>query len=61
MPGSHTVKPNLLTAQVIEQLEEPIVGGGLEPGSSLPSEVELVERSGVRRVGHPGGRSDFGD
>ncbi len=47
---TNAVRPNLLTAQVVEQLERLIFDAGLEPGSSLPSEAELIERFGVSRV-----------
>jgi GntR family transcriptional repressor for pyruvate dehydrogenase complex len=46
----HQVKRNLLSDQLVEHLEELIVGGRLLPGSTLPSEAELVEQFGVSRA-----------
>ncbi len=39
-----------LSTQVAERLVNEILDGNFSPGSSLPSEVELVERFGVSRV-----------
>jgi GntR family transcriptional repressor for pyruvate dehydrogenase complex len=44
------VRRNLLSDQVVERLEELILGGGFEAGASLPSEAELVEQFGVSRA-----------
>ncbi|MDQ3614011.1 MAG: GntR family transcriptional regulator, partial [Chloroflexota bacterium] len=39
-----------LSTQVAERLLGEILDGSFSPGSSLPSEFELVERFGVSRV-----------
>lgn len=44
------VKPNLLSSQVVDRLEELVLDGDIRPGSSIPSESELVEQFGVSRI-----------
>lgn len=44
------IKPNLLSSQVVDRLEELVLDGDIRPGSSIPSESELVEQFGVSRI-----------
>lgn len=39
-----------ISQEIVEQIKEAIVGGGLRPGDRLPSERELTEQFGVSRV-----------
>lgn len=50
MIGRDGIKPNLLSSQVVSRLEELVLDGEIPPGSSIPSESELIERFGVSRV-----------
>lgn len=44
-----TVKQNKAYQDVVEQIQEAIMGGTLKPGSQLPAERELKEQFGISR------------
>jgi GntR family transcriptional regulator, transcriptional repressor for pyruvate dehydrogenase complex len=45
-----TVRASRLYEQIVEQIEESILKGGLKPGDQLPAEREMAQRFGVSRT-----------
>ena len=45
-----TVRPSRLYEQIVQQIEESILGGTLRPGDQLPAERELAQQFGVSRT-----------
>lgn len=50
MIDGDNIQPNLLSSQVVKRLEDLVLDGEILPGSSIPSESEMIERFGVSRV-----------
>ncbi|HEX8799566.1 MAG TPA: FadR/GntR family transcriptional regulator [Terriglobales bacterium] len=45
-----TVRTSRLYEQIVQQIEESILGGALKPGDQLPAERELAQQFGVSRT-----------
>jgi GntR family transcriptional regulator, transcriptional repressor for pyruvate dehydrogenase complex len=45
-----TLQPSRLYEQIVQQIEDSIVGGSLKPGDQLPPERELAQKFGVSRT-----------
>jgi GntR family transcriptional regulator, transcriptional repressor for pyruvate dehydrogenase complex len=45
-----TIRTSRLYEQIVQQIEESILGGTLKPGDQLPAERELAQRFGVSRT-----------